>query len=168
MASAPPTGASNAELVRWAFEDCLNRQDVTPLRAFWTDETVERFPDETCHGADAIANYLERCFAGMPDFHMEIRTLVEDGDHVFVHWRLTGTHRGTFAGIEPTGRSLAIDGMDHFEVRDGRVVSNFVVFDQMQVARQLGLLPADGSPADRAMKSAFNVKTRVAELITRS
>jgi steroid delta-isomerase-like uncharacterized protein len=168
MASAPPAGASNAELIRWAFEDCLNHQDVAPLRAFWTDETVERFPDETCHGADAIANYFARCFTGMPDFHMEIRALVEDGDHVFVHWRLTGTHRGPFAGIEPTGRSLAIDGMDHFELHDGRVVSNFVVFDQMQVARQLGVLPADGSPADRAMKSAFNVKTRVAELIARS
>lgn len=168
MASAPPTGASNAELVRWAFEECLNRQDITPLRALWTDETVERFPDETCHGADAIASYFERCLTAMPDFHMEIRSLAEAGDDVFVHWRLTGTHRGLFAGIEPTGRSLAIDGMDHFVLRDGRVVSNFVVFDQLQVTRQLGLLPADGSPADRAMKAAFNVKTRVAELIGRS
>jgi steroid delta-isomerase-like uncharacterized protein len=166
MATAPPAGASNAELIRWAFEDCLNRQDVTPLRAFWTDETVERFPDETCRGADAIANYFERTFAGLPDFHMEIRSLVESGDHVFVQWRLTGTHTGRFNGLEPTGRSVAVDGMDHFELRDGRVVSNFVVFDQMQVARQLGVLPADGSPADRAMKSAFNVKTRVGELIS--
>jgi steroid delta-isomerase-like uncharacterized protein len=166
MATAPPTGASNADLIRFVFE-CLNRHDVSPLRAVWTDDVVERFPDETCHGADAIANYLGRTFAGMPDFHMEIRALVEDGDHVFVQWHLTGTHTGPFNGLDPTGRSVAVDGMDHFELRDGRVISGFVVFDQMQVARQLGVLPPDGSPADRAMKAAFNVKTRVAELINR-
>jgi steroid delta-isomerase-like uncharacterized protein len=167
MASAPPAGASNAELVRWAFEDCLNRHDTAPLRAFWTDDTVERFPDRTCRGADEIAAYFDALFVALPDFHMEVLTLAGDGDHVFVRWRLTGTHRGAFAGLEATGRRIALDGIDHFEFRDGHVLSNFVVFDQMEVARALGVLPAEGSPADRAMKSAFNVKTRLAELMAR-
>ena len=166
MATEPPSGASNAELVRFVFE-CLNRHDVAPLRAIWTDESVERFPDETCHGADAIANYLERGFAGLPDFHMEVRALAEEGEDVFVQWRLTGTHTGAFNGLEATGRGIAVVGMDHFVLRDGRMISNDVVFDQMQIARQLGVLPPDGSAADRAMKSAFNVKTRLAELIAR-
>ena len=166
MATAPPAGATNVEIVRFVF-DCLNRHDVAPLRAVWAADGVERFPDETCHGVDAIANYLERAFAGLPDFHMEIRSIVADDDHVFVHWQLNGTHTGPFNGLDPTGRAIAVDGMDHFELRDERVISNFVVFDQMQIARQLGVLPTDGSPADRAMKSAFNVKTRLAELINR-
>jgi steroid delta-isomerase-like uncharacterized protein len=165
MATAPPAGASNAELIRWAFEDCLNSHDTTPLLPFWTDETVERFPDETCRGAEAIAGYFARVWKGVADFRMEIRALVEQGDHVFVHWHLTGTHTGPFNGIEATGRAIALDGMDHFVLRDGRVLSNDVVFDQMAIGRQLGLLPPDGSPADRALKSAFNVKTRVAELV---
>ena len=40
--------------------------------------------------------------------------------------------------------------------------SNTVVFDQMTFARQVGLLPPDGSGADKALKAAFNAKTRVA------
>jgi steroid delta-isomerase-like uncharacterized protein len=166
MATAPPAGSTNVEIVRFIF-DCLNRHDVAPLREVWAADGVERFPDETCNGVDAIANYLERGFAGLPDFHMDVRSIVADGDHVFVHWHLTGTHTGAFNGLDATGRAVAVDGMDHFELRDGRVISNFVVFDQMQIARQLGVLPPDGSPADRAMKSAFNVKTRLAELINR-
>jgi hypothetical protein len=51
--------------------------------------------------------------------------------------------------------------MDHFVLRDGRVVSNHVVFDQMEYARQLGMLPADGSIADKAVKSLFNARTRL-------
>ena len=158
--ASPPADASYAELIRWAFE-VLNQHDVSPLRQFWSSDTVERFPDRTCRGPDEIARYFEDAFAAIADFHMEVIAVAEQGDDVFVHWRLTGTHSGPMLGIEPTGKPLAIDGMDHFVIRDDRVVSNFVVFDQMQYARQIGMLPADGSPADKALKRAFNARTRL-------
>jgi len=164
--ATPPTEATNAELIRWAF-DCLNRRDVAALKQFWTDETVERFPDKTCRGADEIAAYFEEALAALPDWHMEVRTITEQGDDVFVHWHLTGTHDGPILGIEPTGKPLAIDGIDHFVVRDGRVVSNFVVFDQMQYARQIGMMPADESAADKALKAAFNARTKLAAKLKR-
>ena len=47
---------------------------------------------------------------------------VDGQDDVFVHWHLEGTHEGPLLGIEPTGKPLAIDGMDHFVIRDGKVV----------------------------------------------
>ena len=112
-ATAPPTEATNAELVRWAF-DKLNEHDVTPLKQFWTAETIERFPDRTCHGGDEIARYFEDTFAAMPDFHMDVQAVVEQGEDIFVHWHLTGTHQGPIQGIAPTGKPVAIDGMDHF------------------------------------------------------
>lgn len=165
--TAPPSQASNAELIRWAFER-LNEHDVTPLTQFWTDETVERFPDRTCHGTEEIAGYFNDAFAAIPDFHMEVVALVEQDEHVFVHWRMTGTHRGPLLGIEATGRPLSIDGMDHFVLRDGAVVSNFVVFDQMQYARGIGMLPADGSAPDQALKRAFNARTRLMGALRRA
>jgi steroid delta-isomerase-like uncharacterized protein len=158
-ATSPPASATNGELIRWSFE-VLNSRDVTPLRRFWTQDTVERFPDRSCRGADEIAAYFEEVFAALPDFNMEVRGLVEQGEHVCVQWHLTGTHTGgSFQGIEATGRALAIDGIDHFVLSEGKVISNFIVFDQMQFARQIGLMPQDGSGADRALKLAFNAKT---------
>jgi steroid delta-isomerase-like uncharacterized protein len=157
---SPPQNATNAELVRWAFE-MLNQHDVAPLEQFWTSDTVERFPDRTCRGPEEIARYFEDAFAAIPDFHMDIVAMAEEGEDVFVHWRLTGTHQGPLLGIEPTGKKLAIDGMDHFVIRDGIVGSNFVVFDQMQYGRQLGMMPPDGSAADKALKGAFNARTRL-------
>ncbi len=165
--ASPPKGATNGDLVRWAFE-VLNGHDVTPLRSFWTDATVERFPQGTLTGEDAIATYFEETFAAVPDFHMEIVALVEQGDDVFVHWHLTGTHSSApLFGIAASGRQVAVDGMDHFVVRDGTVVSNFVVFDQMQFARQIGFLPEDGTRGDRAAKAAFGAKTRLAARLRR-
>ena len=162
--ATPPREASSGELVRWAFE-ALNRRDIEALKQFWTDETVERFPDRTCRGTQEIAAYFEEAFAALPDWNMEVVALVEQGEDVLVHWHLTGTHRGPVLGIEATGKRLAIDGMDHFVVRDGKVVSNFVVFDQLQYARQIGMMPADGSAADRGLKAAFNARTKLAQRI---
>ena len=160
-AATPPESATNAELIRWAF-DILNTHDVAPLKPYWTESTRERFPNATCVGPEAIGAYFEATFAAMPDFHIEIIGLAEQGDDVFVQWRITGTHSGAaWQGIEPTGKPLGLDGIDHFVVRDGKVESNFVVFDQLQFARQIGMMPTDGSTADGAMKAAFKVKTRL-------
>ena len=162
--ATPPTGVSNAELIRWSFEQ-LNRHDVSALKQVWGDDTVVRFPDRTCRGADEIAGYFEDTFDAVPDMRMEVVSIVEQGDEVFAHWKLTGTHNGPVQGIEGTGKSIELDGIDHFVLRDGRIVSNFVVFDQMQYSRQLGILPAQDSVADKAMKAAFNLRTKVAERI---
>jgi steroid delta-isomerase-like uncharacterized protein len=160
--ATPPTGVSNAELIRWAFGQ-LNRHDVSGLRQFWTADTVQRFPDRTCHGPDEIARYFEDTFAALPDMHIEPLSIVEQGDDVFAHWKLTGTHTGPVQGIEGTGKSIELDGIDHLVLRDGKIVSNFIVFDQMQYSRQLGILPSEGSVADKAMKAAFNARTKLVE-----
>ena len=160
---SPPAGASNGELIRWAFAK-LNERDTKPLRRFWSDKSVQRFPDKTCVGEQEIAAYFESAFAAMPDWHMQVVEIVERDEHVFVHWHLTGTFSGEpFQGIEPNGKEVALDGMDHFVLRDGQTVTNTVIFDQMQFARQIGLMPPDGSGADKAMKLAFNAKTKLQE-----
>ena len=158
--------ASNAELIRWAFE-ILNRHDPGSLAQLYTAETVERFPDRTCHGGDEIVAYFEDVFAAVPDWNIQVVGLAEQGEHVFVQWHMTGTHSGPLLGVAPTGRELAIDGIDHFVVRGGKIVSNFVVVDQLQYARQIGMMPPDGSPADRAMKSGFNAWTKLAGRLKR-
>lgn len=167
MASqAFPVGATPTELVRWVFER-INAHDVQSIRPFWTDETVEYFPDATCRGADEVAAYFADKFAAIEGFHLEVVAVAGSGDDVLVHWRMTGRHTGTLLGVAATGQALEIDGSDHFVLREDRVVTNTVVFDQMTFARQVGLLPPDGSAADRALKTAFNAKTRAAVALRR-
>ena len=160
-ATEPPQDTTNAELLRWLF-DRINDHDVAGMRRLWTDATVELFPDASCRGADEVAAYFVDKFAAIDDFHLDVRAIAESGEDAFVHWRMTGRHTGLLLGIAGTGKAIALDGIDHFVLREGKVVSNTVVFDQMTFARQVGLLPPDGSLADRTLKAAFNAKTTVA------
>lgn len=155
---------SDVELVRAAF-DALNRRDLAFVSQFWTEGTVERFPDRTCRGKAEIVAYFEGIFAGLPDWQIQVRAIVGRGEDVFVHWHMTGTHAGPLLGIAPTGKRVALDGIDHFVIRDRKVVSNDILFDQMGFARQLGLLPPDGSRVDRALKAMFGVRTRLSRAL---
>ena len=101
------------------------------------------------------------------NWHMDVIAVAADGDDVLLHWHLTGTHSGPMFGLAPTGKPIAVDGMDHFVLRDGKVVSVFVATDQMAFARQFGMMPPDGSTADKALKSAFNAKTKLVATIKR-
>lgn len=155
----PAADAPNTDLVRWTV-DVINTHDVTPLKEIWRD-AVEYFPGRVCRGPEEISAYFNESFAAMPDFRLEIQGIAGDGDSVFIRWILTGTFNGEpFEGVAATGSSLKLNGADHFVIRDGRVVSNHVVYDQLEFARQIGMMPPDGTAADRALKGAFNVKTR--------
>ena len=164
---APPQQASNTDLVRWAF-DALSRGDLDVIEQLWSEDTVERFPDRTCRGTREIRAYFEDAIAAYREgWRIEVKAIAEQGDDVFVRWQISGRNVGPLAGIEPTGEPVAFDGIDHFVVRDGKVVSNFVVFDQMQVARQIGMMPPDGSLGDRIVKSLFNARTMLARRLKR-
>lgn len=165
--TTPPAKATNGALIRWAF-DRFNARDVDAVRSLWTASTIERFPDTTVTGSQAIGDYFEAFFAALPDAHMAIVALAEQDEHVFVQWRITGTHTGApFQSLQPSGRRVELDGMDHFTVIDGKVAANFVVYDQLQFARCIGLMPPENSVQERAMQSAFNARVKLMRRLRR-
>ena len=67
-----------------------------------------------------------------------------------------------FLGVQPNGRSIDIRGCDVIEVDENdKVVTNTVYYDGAEYARQIGMLPARDSAADRAMLAAFNGATKL-------
>jgi steroid delta-isomerase-like uncharacterized protein len=150
------------ELAREVFEKVLNRRDAEALLPYWAEDVVEVFPTGTLRGRQEVRDYFADIFAALPDFHIEAERIAADDQTVFVKWHLTGTFSGErWMGIEPTGSPIELDGMDCFTIRDGLVVHNHVIYDSTSFARQIGMLPAEGSAGDRAMTAAFNARTRL-------
>jgi steroid delta-isomerase-like uncharacterized protein len=152
--------ACNSDLLRKA-QDELNRKHLTTVRTLCTEETVCEFPDRTCTGTDEIVAYFEESFIAMPDRHVEVIAMVESGEDVLMRFRLTATQDGPFGDLPATGKALVIDGFEHFVMRDGRLVCSYAVSDQLNVARQLGMIGPDGSVGDKLMKFAFRLKTNL-------
>lgn len=146
----------------------VNRKNADDLIGYWTEDIVEHFPNATCRGRAEVRDYFAALFSAMPDFHIEPKRIVAEGDTVFVRWHATGTFTGApWMGIKPTGSELALDGIDCFTLRDGKIAENFVVFDQLSFARQIGMMPPDGSRMDRMLIHGFNARTRLRKRLRR-
>ena len=76
--------------------------------------------------------------ANFPDMHERIETLICEGDTVAAFWILTGTQRGEFFGIPPTGRGIDISGLSMYYLRDGVIVDDVAVIDWLEAVHQLG------------------------------
>jgi steroid delta-isomerase-like uncharacterized protein len=152
--------------VRSYFE-AMDRRDPDAMAAHWREDGIEDIAAVgVLRGRDELRDYFRSMFAGMPDARTTITRLVAGESSCAVEFRIEATLEGApFMGIEPSGKRVEIRGMDLFELEDGKLVSNTSYFDSMAIARQIGMLPADGSGTDRAMKSAFNAMTKVRRAI---
>ena len=148
--------------VRSYFE-AMDRRDVEAMVSHWREDGVDDIvPVGLLRGRDAMREYFKSVFAATPDAKTTVTRLVAGERSCAAEWRIEGTFEGApYLGIEPTGKHIEIRGLDLFELEDGEIVSNTGYFDGASFARQIGMLPPDGSGADRAMKSAFNAATKL-------
>jgi steroid delta-isomerase-like uncharacterized protein len=59
-----------------------------------------------------------------------------DGDEV-VEWLMSGTHRGRFDGLAPSGRRFQVRGVTVLRMREGRILRCSDYWDLGTVRRQL-------------------------------
>ena len=79
--------------------------------------------------------------AWFPDAKIEPATLVADDDHVCVAYTLTGTHKGDFHGIDPTGERIQVRGVQLGRFEDGKMVERWGSSDELGILKQLGAAP---------------------------
>ncbi|MGH3133310.1 MAG: ester cyclase [Gaiellaceae bacterium] len=116
-------------LVRRLVDEVVNRRDAAALDAVAEGEFAE-----------IARRWISPFRSSFPDFHMEIVDLVAEGDKVVAHFTCSGTHRGEWLGVAPTGRRFEkVDEIYIFRVKDGRLSGAVGVEDNLSRMRQLGI-----------------------------
>ena len=130
-------------VVRRFVEQYQTGHDTAVGAALLADDFVDRTPfgpfSPDRAGVLALFGAL---FAAFPDLRADIHQQLRDGDTVVTRKTFSGTHRGEFMGMPPTGRSVSFDVIDIVRVRDGQLVEHWNVVDQMALMTQLGAIPA--------------------------
>jgi steroid delta-isomerase-like uncharacterized protein len=149
------------------FSDATNTGDAA-LISKTIDEVVE--PDALIRtpvpleatGAQALKEVFARLHQVFPDLHVAVEDLIAERDKVVARNSVTGTHKGEYMGLSPTGRSVAYDEIFIFRFVDGRIAETWGVVDVFSQMQQLGVIPAPPrsselrspapTPADRASR----------------
>ena len=157
--------------------EAVARRYFAAIDAHHTDEAVALWADggrEHVRGQfdvlapDGIREFVDGLVRAIPDLRSEILSTTTQGERCVVQWRFTGTFAGPgdFAGVAPTGHPIELEGLDLLTIRDGLIHSNDAFSDTATFARQIGMLPAQGSGAEQRMTQAFNAKTRLSASLT--
>ena len=157
--------ASTSSPVDTATRDlqALQRRDAAGMAECYAEDAVVDFvPIGPVRGSDEIREFFEGLFAAVPDLETTYEIVAADDDTVVVEWRNRGTFSGApFQGVDATGRDVEFRGVDVMKIKDDRIAHNTAYYDGMDFARQIGMMPAMDSPAERAMKTAFNATTKL-------
>jgi steroid delta-isomerase-like uncharacterized protein len=167
-AEIPVFTDSQLRTMIFEFLGAVNAHDVERALTFFTDDVVWEGSgiQADAVGRAAVVEVLREWFCAFPDLHFPLEDVEVfrslDGDHALAYWTSVMTMEGPFAGFAPTGRHAKVKGVCRYELVGGRIARHTMIYDQLQVSQQLGLLPAPASRSYRLLAGAQRLTARAA------
>jgi steroid delta-isomerase-like uncharacterized protein len=156
----PPTDTKQAEsrtdnkqIVQRFMDECWNQGKLNVVSELVADNCRFHdpvFPNLTS-GAQNLKTHIETCRRGFPDLRFAIDDTIAERNEVVIHWTATGTHKGTFLGMQPTNRKATVSGTSIYRIDGSKITEEWAHWNLMSMMEQLGLSAAP--KADQAAKT---------------
>lgn len=142
---AAQAAANKSTFIR--FQDAVNTGDAEVISKT-IDEVVE--PDVLFHapvptgatGAQALKQVWAVLLRAFPDLHVAVEDVIAEGDKVVARNTVTGTHRGEYRGLPPTGKTVTYNEIFIVRFAGNRIAEIWGVVDVLAQMKQLGMIPA--------------------------
>jgi predicted ester cyclase len=123
--------------------EAINRQDLDLL-----DDLVARdYVDHTHQlSPESVKRFMAVIFEAFPDWHETVEDIIAEGDKVWVRVKATGTHKGRFRGLAPTGKKVTAAGVSIYRLVGGKFAEGWAVDDWMDCYKQIGVIDYKGFP----------------------
>lgn len=158
------------DAVRFAWSKAWDEGDFDALRAISSEdyERVSASSGKTLSLDEFIGEIVDMRGA-FPNMRTTIHRIVLNDDELAIFWRTDGTFSAPLGNVPPTGTRLETHGSNFAKLRDGKIVSEEVTWDDSALLRDLGLPSLSSAfddepegthvgdvPPPREMLKAFN------------
>ena len=123
------TTQENKEFIRAYFE-ALSGKPKPP-------ELVEQYVAE-----QPLKDHIAMNEAAFPGYTLSVEQMIAEDDLVAVIGRASGTHKGPFMGMPPTGKSWDVPLHITYRIEEGKIVDHWMVLDTAAFMQQLGMIPS--------------------------
>jgi len=131
-----------------------------------------RYDDEPWNehhlGHEQVRSYYQTLLRVAPDLKTEVLKRHLSGDAVILEVIVSGTQRGSWRGLPPTGRfvEFPLCGIFTFGA-DGKIAGERIYYDRATVLRQLGIFHEPTTPAGRILTPILHPITLLRALFHR-
>ncbi len=127
----------NKSIVRRYLEEVYNQNNPAVL----AELLAPNYRRYLASGAALNREEQRQRLAGMrtafPDIHVEIVLLIAESNFVTMQVIVRGTQHGAFAGVESSGRTIAVPAIDIVRIENGKLVEHWGGMDQSVLIQQL-------------------------------
>ena len=139
------TEANKANLRR-IYEECFNQGNMATADELVASDSRDTSPGIPSGipttGPDGLKGIVSLLRSAFPDLQVTIDEMVAEGDMVAARTTWTGTHRGNFQGIPPTGKRVSWGSIDIVHLRGGQFVSHYGLQDGLGLLQQVSGISA--------------------------
>ncbi len=114
------------------YSAAMESGDGDAVYEFWSDDFVSHVTERVAPervGEDVRGDeqeWWQQAKSAFPDMTFTVDLLVEQDDIVVSNWTVKGTHTGApFFGLQPSGKSVEINGTGILRIRDGKIVEHW-------------------------------------------
>ena len=98
-------------------------------------------PDYTVNGArvgiEGVTQAVRFLHNTLSNISAEVHEFVAEDDRVVIRWTVRGRQDGNFMGFPPTGRELALNGINIYHIVDHKIVANHEQTNLSEVVQKL-------------------------------
>jgi steroid delta-isomerase-like uncharacterized protein len=156
--------ASEREPLMLDYLAAWNARDADRIASFFAEGATydDRGAGTVAHGRDEIRAHAARVHSAFPDLHFELVRAAHGDGFTAGEWRSRMTHRGEIDGLAPTGRVVESAGVDVATLdAEGRIAHLVSYYDGAAIMRDLGVLPARGTRAERLLARLASIPARI-------
>lgn len=128
------------------YDEVVNKGDMSVFDELAADDFVEHevFPGLPAN-KEGVRQFFTMMRTAFPDLQFKVNFMVAEGDKVAAYITMSGTHKGEFMGMAPTGKKFEINAVDIIQIADGKAVAHWGVTDVMKMMQDLGMMPMEGA-----------------------
>ena len=120
--------------------EAWNEGNLSLFEELLSPEIVRHTVDiyEDIIGIEAFKEHVTLQRTTFSGFNVTLDELIIKGDNMVGRWTLTGTNTGPFGELPPTGKKVKFSGVEVSHVVDGKMVEQWVYYNQAAIFTQLG------------------------------
>ncbi len=143
---------TNKLVTRRFIEEVVNTGDVERLAEFVSPDCREsNDPTGQAVGLDSMRAHVQGVRQTFPDLHLTVEQQVAEGEWVATRITAHATHLGWWLGIKPTGKPVAITGVNLDRVVNGRIVEHGGAANMFEALLSIGAVQIVGGSQEGAV-----------------
>ena len=125
--------------VQQKFGSAVNSGQLELLRDVIAADVVDHDPaPDQGAGPEGYIRMFASLRTSFPDLAVSVDQIVTDEDKIAIAYTITGTQKGEFLGVAPTGRKIRARGVQIARFQDGKMVERWGSSDQLGILQQIG------------------------------